>query len=559
MALSKEQAKAFYDKAIEAGYSDDEIVAELKKRNSQPSARKQAFSNDNPLGMAANALQQSAPGQFFTGMGEQLGEGVRGARQLFNVLTGDEEELAQLKRDETRIQQESEALRNPDQLSTLLRGAGRGAGALLPAALTGGAGAPAALGLAGRAGLGAVGGALGGAAQPLQEGQDESQRLRGAIIGGAAGGVTPLALAGLSKGAQLMSRMEPDEALQKFTAEQLKAVRGGENLPAYRRVGEKVAGEEDRLRKLFSERYSGIEDQDLPPVMLSGTARTTGEIPTGMTDEVAMAFSPRARKIVQAANRGATHSSPIVDPTTGKNIQFPESTSFGDVRQAIRELRQVRRVLARNDATAGQSAQLGRVQDALQEDLETWAAKDPKLADVLRQGKQVDIDYKEQVVPFSSQQTQLGKYGKTNQYDEKTLDRLFMDNQQGQALKDLVGRVPGVEDDLRQIYGSKLLESRGKVGTIRQMEGGTAGEVLLKPEERKYLTKVADALREDTPNGNMVIDLVRDLKRLPGIRRAIKVATGVDPYEAAQRGMFSKNALADMLRGAIIGQSVGDE
>lgn len=559
MALSKEQAKAFYDKAVEAGYSDDEIVAELKSRNASSAPERSnsqllrtESSDSTPefLAKAAvNAVQTSPMGQYATGALNQFRGMGRGARQLFNKLAGDEEELARLNAEEPALRARDEELTSTDPF---LAGAGTGMAMLAPAALPvpGGGSSMAMRMLAGGAG-----GALGGGAQPLTpEEEAGGNREAGALLGGSLGAAAPLVLSGGGALARMLRRQDPDEALQAFAKSRLGAERGGENLPAYQAVGREVQETEDALRDALSKRYGAIEgNPDLPPVSLSGTMDTTGNIPANLTDEVAMAFSPRARKVIQAANRGATHTSPLVD-TGGSNFVRPETTTFSDVRETIRELRRVRRIMARNESTAGQSAQLGRVEEALQNDLQNWASTDPSLAQTLRQAGEVDADYAKQIVPFQSQQTNLGRYGKTNQYDEQTLDRMFMNNQSGQALQDLIERVPGAKDPLRQIYGNKLLQSRGTIGNIRQLEGGTAGEALLSKKERDYLVEIADKLRQGDPQ-DLHLGMISRAMRLPGIRKAVNAAVGVGPYQDVPEGVLNTQFLVDALRGIAAGQS----
>lgn len=569
MAITRDEAKVLYQKAIDAGYSDEEAKAAITKRigaAEKPAPKEQLFQLSEGTGlntldklkMAVNSLQRSAPGQYVTGAAQQLAETGRGARQLFNLATGDTEELERLKSEEVENQRRAEALQNPDMLSTALRGAGRGTAMLAPMALSGGAAAvPTAATTAGRVAAGAVGGALGGAAQPLQTGQGEmEERLPRAILGGVVGGAVPAAAEGGTKLLQMLRRMEPDDALQAFTKQQLGATRGGETLPAYQSVGRKVQDEEERLRDFFSEQYAKVErDASLPKVKLSAAAQGAEDAPTGLSEEVMAALSPTARKVVEGMRSGSVRKSEILD-VREKPIQTVAETSFADVRQTIRDLRRTSRTLRKSEATRGQAAVVDRMQDNLQADLDSWAARGAKMDEALKKAGDIDSAYRRDVVPFDDVQTSLGKFGRTNQYDEQTLDRLFMNAQSGQSIQDLLRRVPGTEKDLRQIYGSKLLESRGKVGSIRQMEGGTAGEVLLKPQEREYLTKIADTMRGEAPSGQVQVDLIRDLKKLPGIRKMIKSVSGVDPYAEAQRGVYSTQYLVDALRSALIGQSV---
>lgn len=503
----------------------------------------------------ANKIQGDPLGQYYTGMVNQIRGMGRGARQLFNVATGDDEELAQLNAEEEAIRARDAALTSNNPM---LAGAGGVVGSLLPAAVPVGGALGGGASLLGRMGAGAVGGALAGGAQPLTTEEEQGgNRMAGALMGGAVGGAMPAVLSGGGAVLRALRRMEPDDALQRFTENQLNAARGSENLPAYREVADSVKNKESQLRNLFSERYGAVEganSQSLPPVNLAATSELTKNMPNAMSDDLALALSPKARKTLQAIGQSSTHTSPIVD-RTGANFERPEATSFSDVRETIRELRRVERVMMKNDATKGQAQQVARLGDALKGDLDEWATSaNPVGPNRLTAARGIDSDYKREMLPFQSNQTNLGKYGKTDQYDEQTLDRMFMNNQSGQALADLLERVPEARNPLRQIYGSKLLQSRGTIGNIRQLEGGTAAEALLSRNEREYLAKIADTLRDQGPN-ELSIGMLNKLARMPGVRKMVAAATGVEPYSATPRGLSNNQYIIDALRGIAAGQS----
>lgn len=160
-----------------------------------PVAAASGFREKSPEELEAERLQDqqkmldgiSPVQKFLGGMGQSFDSTGRGARQVWNYLTGDDEELAQLKQEE--------AERRVSDAPLLSTGAGRtgqiagyGAQALAP-------GGAALRGLrAAKAGTGAIiaaEGALGAAQGGLQATVEGESRTKNAIVGGTIGAALP--------------------------------------------------------------------------------------------------------------------------------------------------------------------------------------------------------------------------------------------------------------------------------------------------------------------------------------------------------------------------------
>lgn len=82
-----------------------------------------------------------------------------------------------------------------------------------PASLAIGGGLPAAASLGGRMGLGAVGGAVSSGMAPVTEGDFATEKLKQLAVGGAAGGLMPAAVAGVSRVVSPKASINPDVQL----------------------------------------------------------------------------------------------------------------------------------------------------------------------------------------------------------------------------------------------------------------------------------------------------------------------------------------------------------
>lgn len=160
-----------------------------------PVAAASGFRKKSPEELEAERLQDqqkmldgiSPVDKFLGGMGQSFDSSIRGGRQVWNYLTGDDEELAQLKQEE--------AERRVSDAPLLSTGAGRTGQIAGYAAQSLAPGGAALRGLrAAKAGTGAIiaaEGALGAAQGGLQATVEGESRTKNAIVGGTIGAALP--------------------------------------------------------------------------------------------------------------------------------------------------------------------------------------------------------------------------------------------------------------------------------------------------------------------------------------------------------------------------------
>lgn len=557
MALTKEQAKKFYDAAVAEGYSDEEIVAELKKRNGAPAKAPEPVQapevNDpyrvkikRPLEAMEENLQGNPVQRFMAGV-QRAGEGMSDqARRYIALATGGDAGQYQQREADRRAMFEKH---DPTGSGISMADVGK---------LTGEAGALAAVpvrGLLGATALGAGAGAL----APTVEGENELDNTIFGAAGGAAGHGLGVAL---GKGVDAYRKMDANEALEDFARRQFGATRGGDTAGQYSGITDAVEAERSRLADALSRRYSNVEGAATIPVNMRESSRLGQEALT-LPEEVMNSLNPGAARTMQALQRGSTRTSPIVN-AQGAPIVQPRDVPFSDVRDTVRALRGAKRGLPYTDAGIARGRQIDNIISRLDQDLEGWGqggpAMGPNNADILRGARQVDADYASQVAPFNDKENVLGQL-RRGAGDEGAINRLFMGQDKGQALGELLDRVPGVEEPARALYGQKLLTERGDTGTIRQLEGGTTAERLLSPEERAYTTALAANIRDNKSSGAVDVGrIVRGLLRNPvlehvGGARIDKATTGILPYGTQP---VDTTIIAQLLRSLGAAQATGD-
>lgn len=443
--------------------------------------------------------------------GRGVADLLRGGRQLWNQLgytEEDQRDLEYLKNQQASAKQFEEEI-NPTGSGLNIQDVAK----MTPSMMTFAAGPS---GIAGGASMGA----LQGAAAPVSPTESRlDNTLLGGAVGGAAGGVTSgIKLANFLRD-RLKNTVSSREALGDFTERALGAPRGGDVIPTYKSVGEKVTGKLKSLEGKFSKAYDQIEKAaDLPKVSLLRSAKVGEEF--SLSDDVAKVLSPKARNVLHTMSKA---------PEGVKN--YRPRTTFSDVRETIRELRATARKLGRDDVTR---IQLKRAEGMLDDDLQVWSGKSSSAKEAYLSALDLDKAYRREVVPFYSKKTPVGKYLASETMDEKALNAAFLGDESGTAIKDLQQRVPEVTGDLRKLYGSKLREARGDVPTIRKLESGTTGEALLSPPEREYLGKLAQEIyREGGPSQHSAI-MPTGAKRL--LEKALfsedlqRVLGGLRPY-----------------------------
>ena len=501
---------------------------------------------DNPMAAYGAGLREAGGGM------------VRGARQLFNKLTGDEEELAQLNAQEQQARQdwEQRSAEHP-----IAGGAGKivgnvgaplAAAAMLPAAA--GGGAVGAGGLALRTLLGGATGAAGGAAQPLTP-EEEAQGDRGqnALVSGTIGAVIPGVTAGASRLGNALRKVNADEAVEDFAERALGASHSKGSAAAYEGVKSQIDNQYAKLREGFSKAYDDIEKVDLPPVKLTASSRLSDET-LNLPEEVSNALKPTARRVAEALKRGSTKTSAIVD-ASGKPIRDPREVSFADVRDTIRELRAAKRALPYTDNGIQQSKRLDALIQNLDDDLASWGQKGADQGRTLAAAKNLDAEYAEKVAPFSSKDAPIGKF-RRGVGDERNFDRQFLRDDSGSAMADLTTRVPESKALARELYGHKLMNPQGPVTKARALQGGTLGEALLSKGEREYLKRVADSVKDGKASVGALSPTLERLLKVVGAEKLDTMLHGVEKYG---QGRKNSTIMADMLRAYSAGQLATEE
>ena len=509
-----------------------------------------------PKGIVENLKgtpSESNLSQYGSGVTSGVKSAGRGARQLWNQLTGDDEELAQLNEQEAVARQQEEAMA-PDMAGS----AGRLVGGLAPAAIGGAAVAPAGglaagLGLGGRVLGGAGMGALGGAAQPLTT-EEQQSGVRGvnAGVGAGAGAAAPIVGAGAGKIAQLLRRTSVDDALQDFAGKQLGATHGRGASTAYREATDAIEGKYKDLRGELGQAYDTVEASVKSPVKLTNSS-SLGKEALSLPEEVANGLSPTAKRVSESLSRGATRTSDILDEA-GKPIQQARDVSFKDVRETIRELRAAKRALPYTDAGMQQSKRIDNITDRLSKDLEDWASTSDEAAEALKSAKAVDARYADEVAPFSSKESPIGSFRRGKE-DEAGFDKSFLKLDKGQATADLLRRVPEAKESVRELYGHKLLNPQGPTLKGRTLEGGTLAESVLTQQEREYLKTVATALKDSHRGGGIsptVERIIRDL----GAGKLDTMMHGVEKYGASKK---ESSIISDLLRSYSAGAMATEE
>lgn len=455
---------------------------------------------------------------------------TQGARKLYNQAIGDDETVSRIEAQNQQMKDDWQQ-RDPSGSGLSMGDVGK----LLGDVGTFGAAsaAPGMGGLLAGTGLGAAEGIL----QPTT--QNESQ-MDNALLG--AGGAAAGQLAGMGAGklVDMLRRVDAPEALESLTRT-MGAERGGVVGPQYEAITDAVENQRDELAKALSARYQNIENAATIPVNVQNASRL-GEGALSLPEEVINSLNPGAARTMNALTRGATRTSPILDQS-GAPIQQARDVSFTDVRETIRELRRAKRAMPYTDAGMARARQIDNIIERLDDDLTQWAGAGPEVgpgnADILRGAREVDSDWAQQVAPFDSRDAVLGQL-RRGMADEGAVNRLFLGDNKGQAVEELISRVPEARDPVRALYASKLLQEAGDISSIRKLEGGTTAEQLLSPAEREYATALAANVRDNKAGSALDVGrILRSLLRAPvaeslGGAKVDKMLSGILPYGAQE-------------------------
>lgn len=505
-------------------------------------------------GMFTEGQTAGELGSYGRGVASGLGSALRGPRQAFNKLTGDDAELAQLNEQEAQAR----AQLQQDTGGSIMGSAGRMVGQAAPAALAGGALAPlgvgAGAGMAARMGAGAATGAAGGASTALTGAEEAGgDRTRNAITGGIIGGALPVVTGGISALLRGKSKMAPDAALADMADRQLGATKSKGASEAFEEVNAAIDAERRALGERFSAAYDAVEKSAKTPVDLVASSRLGDEV-LSLPEEVSVSLSPTAKRVLSGVTRASTKTSPIVD-VSGKPIQEARKVGFGDVREAIRELKAAGRALPFTDSGQQQRLRLDAIITRLDDDLTAWGSSSAEAGNVLKAAKELDANYAKGPAKFNNRESAIGGFLR-GERDEASLSRAFLGRDRGAAVDELLEQVPGAKGPLRELYGRELMTERGTVPSLRAIEGGTTAEKLLSAPEREYLLEVADSIRKTKGlGGSSLSPTLENILRQAGGERMETMMRGVQPFG---KKATKSSILADMLRAYGAGQATGE-
>jgi hypothetical protein len=480
-----------------------------------------------PAGMLSGPQGEKA-GSMLEAGGQGLSSALRGfgtgGRQAFNKLTGDQEELARLGQEEEAYREQYGQQTKDYPTSAMVgRLAGNVGVPMAAAAALPTAGLAAGAGLGVRTLAGALGGGAAGYTQPLTQQEEQAgQREVSGGIGAAVGGLAP----GVGK---IATKVGADDAIKKFAGKYLRANQAKGSAGAYKGVSEAVESKHGALRDQYLKVRNAAEEFKGVPVILKSSSRLDDDV-INLSEEVSRGLSPTAKRVALAAQKGATKTSQILDES-GKPIQDYGKATLKEVRETIRELKAAQRAQPYNDAGIQQSLRLEAIANRLDDDLKRWAEGSDEAAAAYQQVKAADEFYAKEVAPMSTTSKEpIGKYRK-GAMDEQAFDTGFLKPNKGQAMTDLLRRVPEAKDSARELYGHKLIAPSGPLPKRRLLEGGPVGEALFKPKEREYMRQVADAIREAQEGGPItqaVLNTVRQMpvagKKLDAIMRGVPKA-----------------------------------
>jgi hypothetical protein len=273
-----------------------------------------------------------------------------------------------------------------------------------------------------------------------------------------------------------------------------------------------------------------------------------------LPEEVSVSLSPTAKRVLQGVTKASTKTSPIVD-VAGKPIQEARKVSFGDVREAVRELKAAGRALPFTDSGQQQRLRLDAIISRLDDDLQTWGRASSESGDVLRAAKELDANYAKGPAKFNKRESAIGGFLRGAR-DEDSLSRAFLGRDRGAAIDELLEQVPGAKAPLRELYGRELMTERGTVPALRAIEGGTTAEKLLSKPEREYLLEVAESLRKTKGlGGSSLSPTLENILRQAGGERLETMMRGVQPFG---KNVKKSSILSDMLRAYGAGQATGE-
>jgi hypothetical protein len=533
------------------GATQEEVLARVKAHKPEPTFEEKVAAQREKDKITYDPTQDMSPAAIKSAMYTKgARESFRGARQLLNKLTGDDEELARLNEEEADIRRRDEPLAAreegkyydtagkivPTVAATFL--ATKAAPALPAAARI----ASPVLSTLAKLGISAGTGALtGGAGALTREEEEQGQRGTDAFIGGVLGpmvSTVPVALRGLGEVFRRTGRELPEEAVATFARKHLGA---GSRTEAIDKLRELMGGKVDDLRGASRAAYDTAEQNpSLRPVDLSGAREVLGSAGDTLTGDITLRLNPQVGKVVGSL--------------TGK---ADDAVSFGDVREAQRILKGKMRKL---DPSSEAYQAYSGTHDLLDQQLSKWANQaTPPLEQVLLGeapalsleakhlglAKEADAAYRRDVVPFLNRKKVLGQVYGGGEFPMGAENKL-LNPAAGAEVRDLIERVPESQDAIKKLYGANLLDQSSTSGMANALSK-PATDQILSTEERIMADKLIKALRTngDGTSKGLIDGILRSTGRLERFRY------GIDPLDRLPQG---NNLLDSVYSGLVAGE-----
>lgn len=522
--MDKKQFDEFVRGMQENGYSDDDIVNFIREKGIRieeaPAPRgdsmQEVMFGNKDLAPVPQAFIESGRGAGRAvgdivgagDLGADLGAGfgeslysmgtLSGPRQLLNKLMGDEEDLSELNQAEAARRAYVDATRSGEGGAVT---AGRIAGsagipmaaaATLPSKLAGGLNAVTRTALGG-----SIGGAASGAMSSLTpEEEDAGDRATNTVAGGLIGAALPGVLRGAhyagTKLKEVAGRLLPDDALEDFLRREANTTRSTNVNETYESVAGKAGARYDEAYSDYQSRLRAVEgDSSLPPV----TMNNSSAVEIGPEISAQLADEPRIRRVVSAVSDRA-NTSIVIPNGAGGYSPVGGNIGFDEARQAVRDINKKISLLERGERTdTALVSKLREVRDAIEADLSDWAGKSRVSGDAYAAAKGLDAEYRDVIGPMRNKDTPVGGW-RDSGYEERTFNNQFMAPDRGSEVKELMERVPGTEDEVRQLYASKLLPGRGAEQSVTMMRPNSTRDVLFTDEQKAYMDELASKLRQ---------------------------------------------------------------
>jgi len=446
--------------------------------------------------------QGGLPGRVKAGLNDIVANAAAGGGQLASSLLGDEEMRAKFSEDAAN---RAAMYDKYDPTDSGFSGAdlGRTVGEVLSYGS-----------LPGKALAQGAWGALQAGLKPVQ---NEEDRVWNAVAGGLLGTMGTKAGEVFGKGIDRIRSMKITDAADKFSKERLGYSRlaGDETLPLYKGVVDKVNKGVSEATDFYKKAITSAERTPLPKVTLGRTFAKSGDAGS-ISDQLLKKLSPKMKAaigIVNDASGTVSRSRPlspmptratrpvrtaggwqeqkVVPPKSFSTVK-PTEVSFKEARDVLRRIKSIERKMPADEALP-----LNRLRESLEKDLDVWGRKYKPAGVALQKARDADAYFKDTILPYKAQASKLEATNK--QSFEESVRKLLYGNattsgNAGSEIEKVLKINPEAKSELRGLLGADFTFPRGPTASARAISGGTTAEVLLDPQERKYLIEAAKRL-----------------------------------------------------------------